>query len=180
MRRFSFFILLFFYFTSFSLTTLEAQSADLLQQINFFSTFEANQNLENIRLNTYKPQKRTDFVLALSTNVDNLRDKCVVGYVTSNRLLNKLNYYKKNNYAKTVLEVKALFKKLEYNLAVIHYYTKLLSKNPNKNVKKYITIMKKKMAQCRLIQKQLQQKSGMLAEIGEWEKKYGTLTGEFR
>lgn len=153
------------------------QSADLLQQINFFSTFEANQNLDKIRLYTYKPSQRTNHVIALLDNLSNLRDKCVVGYVTSNRLINKLNYYKKTAYAQEVINIKKMFKKLEYNLAVIDYYATFLIKNPTRNAKKYIGIMQKKMRECQQIQKQLQSKSGMIAEIREWENKYSSTMG---
>jgi len=171
------FIFLFSFFTFANKS--RGQSSDLLQQINFFSTFEANQNLEKVRLYTYQPKQRANHIIALTKDVTKLRDKCVVGYVTSNRLLNKLNYYKKTDYAKQVILIKKLFKKLEYNLAVINYYTKLLIKNPKKNAKKYIGIMLKKMKECQQIQKQLQAKSGMIAEIGEWERKYVSSTGNF-
>jgi len=175
---YTFFIFLFSSFT-FANKSI-GQSSDLLQQINFFSTFEANQNLEKVRLYTYQPKQRANHIIALSNNINTLRDKCVIGYVTSNRLLNKLNYYKKANYALDILNIKKLFKKLEYNLAVIDYYTKLLIKNPKKNAGKYIGIMQRKMKKCQQIQKQLQAKSGRIAEIAEWERKYVSSTGNFR
>ncbi len=178
MRSYLFISVYFLLFSSFTFANKSrGQSADLLQQINFFSTFEANQNLENVRLYTYKPAQRANHIIALSNDINILRDKCVVGYVTSNRLLNKLNYYKKTAYAQEVINIKKMFKKLEYNLAVIDYYATLLIKNPKRNAKKYIGIMQKKMRECQQIQKQLQSKSGMIAEIREWENKYSSTMG---
>ncbi len=148
------------------------QSDRILEQINFFSTYEITERLDELKLYQYNNKIKVDKAKALADDLEKLKQKCVVGFVYTSRLINKLNYYDKKEFLPDVVEIKSLYRSIHDNLKDIQSFAKKMSKNPNKYRKKTLAYLNRKIKTAKIIQKKLQEKSHILSKIYEWEKQY--------
>ncbi len=162
----------FFIIVVFFNNDINAQSAKLLEQINFFSTYEITEKLDELRLLTYNNKEKAQKALMLIDDLKKMKQECVIGYATCNLLINKLNYYDKKEYLLQVNKIKLLFKRIHSNIDEIQNYAKKISKNPNKYKKRTMLFLQKKINVAGQIQKELQNFSPTLAKINDWEVQY--------
>jgi hypothetical protein len=148
------------------------QSADLLEQINSFDNENISQIIKDMGdvINTQAPK----VLLAdeLCQNLRALKKECTVGYVSSSRLINKLNYYNKLEYIDEVTDIGVLFKKLYKHFDEMQYFAKKMKVNPDRYKTRTLAFFNKKMELVAGVQKELQNKTKKLTQINAWEEKH--------
>ncbi len=172
MKNTIFFFLSFLIFSYIKPEKIYGQTIDLIEQINSFNNEKITFGIKDLKkvINTKEPK----IVLAdeLCHNLNELKKECIIGYVHSKRLVNKLNYYNKLEYIEEINSIGSLFKRLHKHLDEMHNLAQKMSQNPDRYKTKTLAFFNKKLEMVNIVQNQLKNKTKKLSKIKNWEIKY--------
>ncbi len=149
---------------------VQSQSKQLLTEVNFFNVNDVAYKLDRLKL--YNSSTiRLEKAKSISKNITELKQKCVLGFVYSNLLINKLNYYNDRKYISELAQIKKIYKNIFNNLKVVQSEFDNMLVNTASFDKRKLRNLRKKVKICIQNQNKLHKKSGILANILKWEKK---------